>query len=153
MKSSHLSLSSLAQWSVLATGVVLLGTQVGCSNLMFWRSKPQVMHSAASVPASKGTVKTTKGDNGNTNVAIRVEHLALPSRIVSDATVYVVWIQPMGGEKQNVGALTIDKDLEGRLDTVTAHHRFSVMVTPEPSGQATQPSNEAVFTTNVESSK
>jgi hypothetical protein len=111
---------------------------------------PKPMISGAGVPASEGTVEATAGDNGNTNVAIRVKHLAPPSKVAAEATVYVVWIQPRNAAKQSVGALRVNDDLEGSLDTVTPHRRFLVMVTPEASGQVAQPTNEPVFTSDVD---
>ena len=108
------------------------------------------MISGVGVPASQGTVKATAGDNGNTNIAIRVKHLAPPSKVAADATVYVVWIQPRNAAKQSVGALRVNDNLEGSLDTVTPHRRFLVMVTPEPSGQVAQPTHEPVFTSDVD---
>ena len=146
--------SSAIRPVVLLTAIAaLVGVQVGCQGMMFWRSKPQEMHSAEDVPASEGTVRVSDGDNGNTKVSIRVKHLAPPSKIAADSTVYVVWIQPREGDRQNVGALALNKDLEGSLDTLTPHRRFKLSVTPEPSGQVADPSHEPVFTYNVESNK
>lgn len=123
--------------------IVLAGLALGCS-------KPQGMVSAEGVPASQGTVKATEGDNGNIKLAIRVKHLAPPSKIAPDATVYVVWVQPRNGARQNMGALVLSSNLEGSLDTVTPHRRFLVTVTPEPSGQVAAPSHEPVFSSEVE---
>ena len=95
--------------------VTLVGTQIGCQKMAFWRSKPQEMHAGSDVLA--------------------------------------VWLRPVDGDSQNVGALILDNDLEGSLDTLTPHRRFRVSVTPEPNGQVTSPSNEPVFTYNVESNK
>jgi hypothetical protein len=139
--------------AVLPAVAVLAVTQLGCQKMMFWRAKPQEMHSAAEAPASEGTVRVTAGENGNSKLSIRVKHLASPSRMSADSTVYVVWVQPREGERQNVGALTLNKDLEGSLETLTPHRRFTLSVTPEPSGQAASPSHEPVFTYEVESNK
>jgi hypothetical protein len=111
---------------------------------------PKPMVSSEGVPASEGTVDATAGANGNTNVAIRVKHLAPPSKVQADATVYVVWIQPHNAEAQSVGALVVNSNLEGRLDTVTPHRRFAVMVTPEPSGQVSRPTHDPVFTSDID---
>jgi hypothetical protein len=97
-------------------------------------------------------VKASPGDNGNTDLSVRVEHLAPPSKIVSDATVYVVWIQPADAVIQNVGAMKLNKHLEGRLDTVTSQSRFKLTVTPEAGPSGSQPTNEPVFTSDVERS-
>jgi hypothetical protein len=138
---------------LLTTLTALVGAQFACEKVMFWRSKPQEMHSGEGVLASEGTVRVSDGDNGNSKVAIRVKHLAPPSKVSADSTVYVVWIQPREGDRQNVGALALNKDLEGSLDTLTPHRRFKVSVTPEPTGQVAEPSHEPVFTYDVESNK
>ena len=141
--------SSIVRGFVLAVSlpaIVALGaTQLGCGS-------PQEMRSASGVPASQGTVSATAGDNGNTNLSIRVKHLAPPEQISSEATVYVVWIQPRDFPRQNVGALTLSDNLEGSLDTVTPHRRFMVSVTPESIGTAGRPTNAPVFTADVDGS-
>ncbi|MBK8724938.1 MAG: hypothetical protein IPL96_02490 [Holophagaceae bacterium] len=128
---------------VLPMAAALAGLHLGCT-------KPQTMVSAAGVPASQGTVKATQGDNGNTKLSIHVKHLAPPSKISPDATVYVVWLQPRNGERQNIGALALDSNLEGSLTTVTPHRRFLVTVTPEAGGQVSQPTHEPVFSSEVD---
>ncbi len=141
-----------SQFPILRRGVLSLAIPTvavfaampqGCST-------PQPMRSGDGVPASQGTVKATAGPNGNTNLAIRVKHLALPSKVAADTTVYVVWVQPRNGAKQSVGALVLDDNLEGSLDTVTPHRRFQLIVSPEASGQVAYPAHEAVFTADVE---
>jgi len=122
---------------------VLLGMQLGCSST-------QEMRSGYGVPASEGTVDATDGDNGNTNLEVRVKHLAQPWLLASDATVYVVWVQPPDASRQNVGALTLNDNLEGVLKTVTPHHQFMLSVTPEASGQVDQPRHQPVFTAKVD---
>ena len=108
------------------------------------------MQSAIEVPASQGTVKATVGENDNTKVSIRVKHLAPPSKIAPDATVYVVWLQARNAARQNIGALMLNNNLEGSLDTVTPHRRFLITVTPEPGGRVSEPTHEPVFTADVE---
>ena len=70
-------------------------TQLGCGS-------PQEMRSASGVPASRGTVDASEGENGNTMLSIHVEHLANPQQMASEATTYVVWIQPRNAARQNV---------------------------------------------------
>jgi len=141
-------ISSIAGPAIAVTA--LLAMQFGCEKIMFWKPSPQPMESASNVPASQGTVRATKGDNGNTNLAIQVKHLAPPFKLQADATVYVVWIQQPDQPRQNIGALTLNKDLEGNLKTETPFRRFSITVTPEPGGQVDQPTHEAVFTASVD---
>jgi hypothetical protein len=119
---------------------------VGC----FGATTAQPLQSSADMPASEGSVMATKGSNGNTALNVRVKHLAPASRISEEAQVYVVWVEPEGGTPQNVGVLTVDKDLEGSLTTITPHRKFRVVITPEENGQVQEPSGTEVFTSQVE---
>jgi hypothetical protein len=119
----------------------------GCSSL---QSEPkQTMTPSDQVPAGQGTVQATKTDNGNTELQIEVKHLAPPSRLAPDASTYVVWIKPHNAPMQNVGALEVDDDLVGKLTTTTPHKASRLTVTPEASPQATSPSHDPVFESDV----
>jgi hypothetical protein len=133
------------------TATAFAGVLFGCG-LLGGGAETQTMTSSASVPAGRGTIRATEAGNGNTAIAVRVKHLAPPSKLASDAKVYVVWIRPRNAAIQNVGALSVNDELEGQIDTVTPHRRFTVTVTPEPSGQMLQPTHEPVFTSEVERS-
>jgi hypothetical protein len=127
--------------------LVLASVSMACG------SPTQPMQSGAGVPASEGTVRATDGDNGSTNVALRVKHLAPPAKVASDATVYVVWVRARNANRQNVGALKLNDDLEGSLDTTTPHRQFELSVTPEPSSRVAQPTHDPVFTSHVNRGK
>ena len=145
MKSRASNLPRAVLAVAMPTIVALVGVLLGCATT-------QAMRSGPGVPASEGTVSTSAADNGNTNVTVRVEHLAPAWKVAADATVYVVWIQPRNDPAaawQSVGAMSLDDDLDGTLDTVTSQNRFLVMVTPEPNGQVELPSHEAVLTADV----
>jgi hypothetical protein len=75
--------------------------------------------------------------NGNTEVELLVKHLSPPSQVASDASIYVVWIRPH------------NENLVGKFNTTTPHRTFMLMVTPEPSARMSQPTHDAVFTTEV----
>jgi len=131
---------------VTLLAVVAFGaTQLGCGS-------PREMRSARGVPATQGTVSATEGDNGDTNLSIRMRHLASPQQVAREATVYVVWVQPSYYPRQNMGTLTLSGNLEGSLDTVTPHSRFMVSVTPESSGLADLPTHAPVFVDDVDRS-
>lgn len=102
-------------------------------------------------PAAQGTVKAKAGENQNTQIAIEVKHLAEPYRVQPRARVYVAWINPQGQEAQprNVGALRVDKNLTGKLQTVTPYTNFDVTVTAEESPTASSPSGPPVLRTTV----
>jgi hypothetical protein len=142
MKSQPLSIRRIGVLFTLPVLAALFGTQYSCSTT-------QAMRSGETVPASEGTVNTKKSDNGNTRVIIRVKHLAPPSKVSPGATVYLVWVQPRNTIKKSVGVLTLNDNLEGRLETMTPHSQFLVTVTPEASREVAQPTHEPVFTFNV----
>jgi len=110
----------------------------------------QMMAASGETPAAQGSVATETGDNGNTVVHVRVKHLAPPERIAPGATTYVVWVQAIGNSVQSVGALNVDDDLAGKLDFVTPHRVFRVVITPETQATVASPSHRAVFTADVD---
>jgi hypothetical protein len=105
---------------------------------------------SSQIPAGEGSVAAKLEDNGNTAVKVRVKHLAPPRKLSPEANVFVVWIRPVNGAIQNVGALAVDDNLQGSIDTLTPHRRFTLMVTPEPSARVAEPSRPAVFTAEVD---
>lgn len=109
----------------------------------------QPMLAASAVPASEGTVNAVAGANDNTDLTVRVKHLAPANRLASDAQLYVVWVQPLNSPPQNVGVMALDESLVGELKTSTPHRNFTLLITPEPNGQMQKPSHDAVFTTSV----
>jgi len=100
-------------------------------------------------PAAEGTMVAAPAENGNTRLTVRVKHLASPERVTPGATVYVVWVQAGGGPPQTVGALTVDQDLSGRLDTVTPLVTFQVFITAEPFPATTVPQGPRILTGSV----
>lgn len=136
--------------SMCLVGAIALGVSASACGLFGGGSPgPQTMTTSAESPAAEGTVEATKAPNDNTKIEVRVKHLAAPSKLADDASVYVVWIQASKGEVQNVGALEVDKDLVGKLDTTTPHKSFTLTVTPEPSARMGAPTHKPVFRAEV----
>lgn len=138
-RARYLLLPGLLAAGVLASGCGLFGGG----------GAKQTMTTSAESPASEGSVEATKGDNDNTMLDVRVKHVPPASKLADDASVYVVWIQPAKGQVQNVGALTVDDDLNGRLETTTPHKSFTLTVTPEPSARMSAPTHKPVFSTDI----
>lgn len=130
--------------------VCVLASSLGACSVIENSSPPkQTMTTSPENKAGEGTVQAKAGSNGNTDLEVRVKHLAAPSKLAPDATVYVVWIKPRNAPIQNVGALEVDSDLTGKLDTTTPQRAFTLSVTPEANPRATAPTHQAVFTTEV----
>jgi len=99
-------------------------------------------------PAAEGKVSLSDAENNNVGIDITVKHLAAPQRVSSGATTYVVWLQPTVGdtrEVQNMGALRVDEDLNGRLRTVAPHRNFQLFITAEPTAMVTFPSGDRIL--------
>ena len=103
------------------------------------------------IPAATGTVEAKTGPNGNMRIKVMVEHLAPPSRLRPGATTYVVWAK-LGAQDappQNLGALRVNDNLSGSLETVTPFQVFSIFLSPEPSPSVQSPTAEPLMMTFV----
>lgn len=107
------------------------------------------LQGSTTTPAGEGSVAATTNQDGNTALSVKVKHLAPASRIDENAQVYVVWVEPPNGMPQNVGALSLNDDREGTLNTLTPFKQFRVIITPEASATVQEPSGNEIFTGNV----
>jgi hypothetical protein len=126
-----------AAWLVLLGGALACGTP----------SRELVPSSV--VLAAEGKVTARVGDNLNTNLDVEVKHLAPPGKVVQGARVYVVWVRPASGAVQNVGALRLNENLEGKFTTVTPYREFTLWVTPETSATVQAPTSDPVMQAQV----
>ena len=131
------SMNALSKWFVGVVGVGL----VACGG------NTAQLHPSSATPAAEAQVKSQTTDDGNTRLSLEVEHLAPPDRVAADSSVYVVWAVPRFGDRrpQNLGALKVDNDLKGKIETITPLKNFDVMVTPEGNAAAEGPTHEAVL--------
>lgn len=91
-----------------------------------------------------------KANTGNTELTLKVDHLAKPTLLSQSATNYVVWVEQEGHEPQNVGVLRVDDGLKGDVKATTTATRFMVLVTAEDDAKAQTPSNRVVLKANVQ---
>jgi hypothetical protein len=109
------------------------------------------LQSGPNNPAARGTLRVSTEDNQNTGIEVEVNHLAEPSRINPGASSYVVWVQPRATESQaqNLGALQVDRNLQGKLKTVIPYQDFRVFITAEPSAMVNEPSGDPVLWADI----
>jgi len=109
------------------------------------------MTASPDIPAAQSSVKISPTENGNTQIDLKVEHLALPARVDPAATVYVVWVRgnDTGAQPVNLGALRVDNDLEGNFTGVTPLRAFELYVTAETSQAVTIPAGKTLLSTTV----
>lgn len=129
----------------MKTKKLLLGCMLSLA-LAAGCSTKEDLTASAIAPAARGEVKVTEDDQDNSEVTVTVEHLAPAEKFYPGATNYIVWIQPEGTDKfQNVGALQVDKDLEGKYKTTVPYKDFRVLVTPEMGNMAQAPTGPTIF--------
>lgn len=114
--------------------------------------KKAALQPTPAVPAAEGELRSERTKQGNTKLDLEVKYLAPPNRVAPGAQVYIVWAQryDKSTPPQNIGALTVDKNRKGKLETLTPLDRFEVFVTPEPSPDVTEPTNDPVMRSHVE---
>ena len=101
------------------------------------------------VPAAKGSAHVGKDRNGNTEVKIKVEHLAKPENLSPPQASYIVWLQDKESEPENQGELKVNGKLEGSFQTVTPHRSFDLFVTGEKDASVKAPSGPEVLRARI----
>ncbi len=107
------------------------------------------LSTSPTLPAAQGNAKFSVTNNDNTRIALTVKHLAHPEKLTPPASDYVIWTRATKyAPAQNIGALIVDKDLNGKFDGETPLHSFELFITAEASGEVQQPSGQLLLWTN-----
>jgi len=118
----------------------------GCSMLGIGGGTAIRLSSSPTLPAVEGLVKFSATKNNNTRITLTVKHLPQPEKLTPPAGQYIVWTRAAKYEAaQNIGALVVDKNLNGKLETETPLHTFELFITAEASGQIQQPYGEPLL--------
>lgn len=145
VKPSWLPVPNSIRYSAVIPGVVGL--------MLLWpfggSTKKISMTPAKEVPAAHGTVAVKTGRNGNTDVNIVTKSLAQPSALTPPEETYVVWFQPPDQSPKNMGALRVDNNLNGKLDTVAPYRQFKVFITAEKQQNVASPHGPQVLSADV----
>src|SRR4051812_16873863 len=132
----------------LCAWLICVGSLAGCG-MMGSSSKGTTMHAASNVPSATGEVSTKREEN-NMKLSVKVEHMAPPEKVAQGATTYVVWAEPAsGGPPQNLGSLKVGEERSAKLETVTAARDMKIIVTPEQAPGVSKPSQQPVLWTNI----
>jgi hypothetical protein len=124
----------------------------GCSHLGGGSGNEQTwtLHAVDAAPAATGKVQVATEKNGNHDVKVEVKRLAPPEKMFDGTSTYVVWLKAEHGTYQNIGTLSLDKDMNGKLSTKTPFDTFDVLVTAETDSSALTPSGHKVMNTKVQ---
>ncbi len=102
---------------------------------------------SSTVPAAEAELTTSKDDNGNTVVDLKVKHLAPPQNLSPARSMYVVWVETPDGKTFNAGRLNLNDNLEGDVTVVTPYPRFRLVVSAEDDPLAAAPGYHRVLET------
>jgi hypothetical protein len=109
------------------------------------------IYTMQTTPLEPGAVAKldVKANTGNTELTLKVEHLAKPTLLSQPASNYILWVQQPGHEAANVGLLRVDDNLKGEVKATTTASRFKVLVTAEDDAKAQTPSDRVVLHADV----
>jgi hypothetical protein len=131
------------------TRIVILTIAVMLAGTAAWGKKFALVMSP-SVPAAKGTAETSADRNGNTELTVKVENLALPTALKHPAATYVIWIQQAGQQPTNAGKMDVGGNLKGEFKTSTPLKTFEIFATAENNPLTQTPSGERIFHATVQ---
>ena len=127
-----------AGWAVML--VLGLGA-AGCGGGKSYALRPLESSSGA-----EGKLKVKKVDNGNRLITVEMEKPGQPSALNASFDTYVLWLKPARQSAwTNLGALRIDEDGKAKIESVTPHAAFDVMVTAEAGATGQEPKGVPVL--------
>jgi hypothetical protein len=132
-----------------SAGLAVILAMSGCTMLGIGGGRTIRLSSTPTLPAVEGLAKFAATKNDNTRIELTVKHLPHPEKLMPPANNYVVWTRATEYARvQNVGALIVDKNLNGKLVTETALHSFELFITAEDSGQIQEPLGQPLLWIN-----
>ena len=131
------------QKTLVWAAAALAASLTGCASMRGGGGTTATFQASPSQPAAEGVVKFGVTKNDNTSVNLSVKHLAQPDKLSPSESAYVVWTKrDEHADPQNIGALQVDKNLNGTLSTEVPMHQGEIFITAEPNSQARQPSGD-----------
>ncbi|MCX6570157.1 MAG: hypothetical protein NT006_01815 [Candidatus Aminicenantes bacterium] len=131
-------------WSTAVLAVTL--AMSGCAMLGIGAKGTSRLETSPMLPSVEGNARFSVTVNDNTSITLTVKHLAKPERLTPPASHYVVWTRATkDAAAQNIGALVVDKSLDGKIVTETSLHSFDLFITAEDSSQIQQPSGQPLL--------
>ena len=149
--------------------VLLLVFAIFCDGLALAQGKPQVPDSdvvrksikavgyevgggstqvifvgTPSAPNASGEAKVEAKKSG-TAIEVKVKGMPQPTTLGSEFLTYVLWIVTPDGATTSLGEIPIDKNGEGKLNTIAQSQTFAMGVTAEPYSAVALPSEVVVL--------
>jgi len=95
-------------------------------------------------PNASGEAKVD-AKKGGTAIEVKVKGMPQPTTLGSEFLTYILWIVTPDGATTNLGEIPIDKDGEGKLNTIAQSQTFAMGVTAEPYYAVALPSEIVVL--------
>jgi outer membrane protein OmpA-like peptidoglycan-associated protein len=95
-------------------------------------------------PNASGEAKV-EAKKGGTAIEVKVKGMPQPTTLGSEFLTYVLWIVTPDGSTTNLGEIPIDKNGEGKLNTIAQSQTFAMGVTAEPYFAVALPSEIVVL--------
>jgi hypothetical protein len=102
------------------------------------------------VPGATAQLRVANEKDGNSQLEVKANGMAKPSRLTPAAKTYVVWVQQEGSQPKSQGELKVGNNHKGDLKMATTLHTFNVFVTAETDSQAKFPSEQVVLRAAVQ---
>ena len=102
-------------------------------------------------PGAEDRLQVERIEGGNRMVNATLEHMTPPARLGSNLTAFVMWFRDQRGQATKAGVLEYDEGSRtARATATTPMSRFTVIITAERSPEVVGPSENVVFSQNVE---
>jgi outer membrane protein OmpA-like peptidoglycan-associated protein len=99
---------------------------------------------APAAPNASGEAKVEAKKSGTT-IEVKVKGMPQPTTLGAEFLTYVLWIVTPDGSTTNLGELAIDKNGEGKLNTIAQSQTFAMGITAEPYFAVALPSEIVVL--------
>jgi hypothetical protein len=101
-------------------------------------------------PGAEGTVQVERIEGGNRLVTVSLRHMTPPARLGGNLGRYVMWFRDPRGRSTKASNLEYDQgSRSARATATTPLTRFVVIITAERAGQVEEPSENVIFSQNV----
>ena len=128
---------------VLVCGAVLALAPAGYA-------KTYPMTASDIAPGATAQLQVAKEKDGNSQMEVKANGMAKPSRLTPAAKSYVVWVQQGDAQPKSQGELKVGNNHKGDLKMATTFHTFNVFVTAETDAQTKLPSEQVVLRATVQ---
>ncbi len=100
--------------------------------------------STALMPGATGQARVKMRKEGSVSVDAQFIGLESPTTFGNDLLIYILWACVPKGRTYKIGAIVLNGS-GGQIEASTVLHTFAMLVTAEPYGAVTQPSNVVVL--------